>query len=139
MIVQIYSDGSGNSFGNAGGWAFVVVVDGVKTHEDSGGEKNATNNTMELLSALKGLEYVSSKPEYAGADITLISDSQLVLGFASGRWNCKKLHLMLLASKLQTLFKKLNAKERWERGHQGEPNNERCDALAKAARETLIP
>lgn len=137
MLVEVYSDGSGTSFGAPGGWAFVVVVDGVKTHEDSGNEVNATNNTMELSAALNGLAYVESKPEYKGADITLISDSQLVLGFATGRWNCKKLHLLLLASKLQGVFTRLKAKDKWVKGHSGDEFNERCDVLAGDARMKL--
>lgn len=139
MVIEVYSDGSGNSFGKPGGYAFVVIVDGIKVHEDSGCEANATNNTMELSGALKGLEYVQSKSEYTGADITLISDSQLVLGFASGRWNCKKMHLLLLASKLKTVFHSLNAKDKWVRGHTGNQWNERADELAGLARKTLIP
>jgi len=137
MLVDVYSDGSGTSFGKAGGWAFVVVVDGVKVHEQSGGEHNATNNTMELSAALYGLSWVLGQPQYAGADVTLISDSQLVLGFASGRWNCKKQHLALLAAKLKTAFTKLNAKDKWVRGHNGDVFNERCDVLAGEARKQL--
>lgn len=137
MLVEVYSDGSGTSFGNSGGYAFVVVVDGVKVHEDSGGEVNATNNTMELTAALRGLEYVNSIPEYRLADITLISDSQLVLGFATGKWNCKKQHLALLAAKLNTIFKMLHVKDKWVKGHSGNEWNERCDVLAGEAREKL--
>lgn len=138
MIVQIYSDGSGTSFGSPGGWAFVVVVDGVKIHEDSGSEANATNNTMELSAAYKGLLWLQGQsPIYNDADITLISDSQLVLGFATGRWNCKKQHLALLAAKLKTLFTNLKVKDQWVKGHSGNEWNERCDVLAGEAREIL--
>ena len=137
MLVEVYSDGSGTSFGNAGGWAFVVVVDGVKVHEDSGSEANATNNTMELTAALKGLEYVHSQTQYISADVVLISDSQLVLGFATGKWNCKKQHLALLAAKLNTVFKMLHVKDKWVKGHSGDVFYERCDILAGAAREVM--
>jgi len=137
MLVEVYSDGSGTSFGNTGGWAFVVLVDGVKVHEASGSAKDATNNTMELTAALEGLKYVAKDMKYNGADVVLISDSQLVLGFATGRWVCKKLHLALLANSLNKHFTELKATDRWERGHQGEPNNERCDELAKNARQSI--
>lgn len=137
MIIHIYSDGSGNSFGKAGGWAFCIIKDGVKVYEESGAEASATNNTMELSAALNGLYHVASKPEYAGADITLVSDSQLVLNFAAGTWQCKKMHLLLLASKLQTVFKKLNAKGLWVKGHSGNEFNEVVDRLAGAARENM--
>ena len=137
MLVEVYSDGSGTSFGNSGGWAFVVVVDGVKAHEDSGSEANATNNTMELTAALNGLKYVASDMQYNGADVVLISDSQLVLGFATGKWVCKKLHLALLANSLNRHFAELKAKDKWVKGHSGDEFNERCDVLAGAAREAM--
>jgi len=114
-----------------------VLVDGVKVHEASGSAKDATNNTMELTAALEGLKYVAKDMKYNGADVVLISDSQLVLGFATGRWVCKKLHLALLANSLNKHFTELKATDRWERGHQGEPNNERCDELAKNARQSI--
>jgi ribonuclease HI len=138
MKIELYTDGSGTSMGSPGGWAFVVIVDGVKVHESSGSEENATNNTMELTAALKGLEYINSNAQYKSADITLISDSQLVLNFAKGTWECKKLHLALLAAKLNTLFKTLNAKDQWVKGHSGNEYNELCDKLAGEARESLI-
>jgi ribonuclease HI len=133
--IEIYTDGSGTSMGSPGGWAFVVVVDGVKVYEESGSEDNATNNTMELTAALKGLEYANIN--YPNDEIILISDSQLVLNFAKGTWECKKLHLALLAAKLNTLFKSLNAKDQWVKGHSKVEHNERCDVLAGEARKAL--
>jgi len=137
MLVEVYTDGSGTSFGSPGGWAYVIVVDGVKVHEGNGSEKDATNNTMELRAAIEGLKYVKSNPQYDGADITLISDSQLVLGFATGRWECKKYHLALLAGTLNGLFKSLSAQDKWVKGHSGNLYNEMCDKLAGEAREKL--
>lgn len=134
MMIEVYSDGSSDGkSGGKGGWAFVVLVDKVKVHEASGSENNATNNTMELMSAIMGLEYVANL--YPGCeDITLISDSQLALRFATGEYQVKKPHLLPYVLRLRKVFRSLNAKTRWERGHQGEPNNCRCDELAKAAR-----
>jgi ribonuclease HI len=139
MLVEAYSDGSGTSFGKPGGYGVVIVVDGVKVHEFSGREANATNNTMELSGAIEALKYVDSVPAYKGADIVLISDSQLALNFAKGTWKCKKMHLALLANNLHVIYTKLNATTRWVKGHDGSPMNERCDALAKAARENTAP
>jgi ribonuclease HI len=134
MIIQVYSDGSSNGkTGGVGGWAFVVVVDGVKVHEASGSEQKATNNTCELLAAIEGLEYTAATYPQC-EDVTIISDSQLVLRFATGEYNVKKMHLLPYVLRLRKVFRSLNAKARWEKGHAGEPNNERCDELAKAAR-----
>lgn len=137
MLIEVYTDGSGTSFGSPGGWGFVVVVDGVKVHEASGSEADATNNTMELRAAVEGLKYVKTNAQFAGAQVTLISDSQLVLGFATGRWQCKKYHLALLAGTLNGLFKSLSAQDKWVRSHTGDKYNEECDKLAGAAREAL--
>lgn len=137
-MVEVYSDGSGTSMGKPGGWGFVVVVEGTKVHEDSGALPDASNNVAELTAALKGLEFVDSHPDLRSRDITLISDSQLVLGFASGEWEPKKFHLLVLASKLSKLYKSLDVSKRWVKGHSGDEHNERCDRLAKAARQELI-
>lgn len=135
MKIDIYSDGSSNGkTGGIGGWAFLVLIDGVKVHEASGAESNATNNSMECMSALMGLEHVlSTYPQCQ--DVTLISDSQLTLRWANGEYKIKAPHLIPLVIRLKRAFSKLNAKTRWEPGHQGEPNNCRCDEMAKTARK----
>jgi ribonuclease HI len=135
MKIEVYSDGSSDGkSGGIGGWAFVVLVDGVKVYENSGHEQNATNNSMETVAAAAGLEYVALTYPQA-EDVTLISDSQLTLRWASGEYKIKAPHLVPYVIRLKKAFKQLNAKTRWERGHIGEPNNCRCDELAKNARE----
>ena len=136
MKLEVYSDGSSDGkTGGIGGWGFVVLVDGVKVYENNGSEANATNNSMECMGAVSGLEYVVMTYPQA-EDVTLISDSQLVLRWATGEYKIKKLHLIPYVIRLRKSFRLLNAKTRWERGHQGEPNNERCDELAKTARKS---
>ncbi len=137
-MVEVYTDGSGTSVGQPGGWGFVVVVDGTKVYEGSGSLKDASNNVAELTAALEGLQYVDSNPDLKQKDITLVSDSQLVLGFASGEWEPKKFHLLLLASKLKTVYESLDASKRWVKGHSGDEYNECCDKLAKAARKEIL-
>jgi ribonuclease HI len=133
--VEVYSDGSSDGkSGGIGGWAFVVLVDGVKVHEASGAEPNSTNNVVEVLGATKGLEYVALTYP-ACTDVTLISDSQLTLRWGTGTYQIKKFHLVPYVIALRNAIKQTNAKTRWEKGHIGEPNNCRCDELAKAAKE----
>lgn len=137
MKIEVYSDGSSDGkSGGIGGWAFVIIVDGVKMHEDSGIEFNATNNICEVLGASKGLEFVAVTYPNA-TDVTLISDSQLALRWGTGQYRVKKFHLVPYVISLRNAIKATNAITRWERGHQGEPNNCRCDELAKSARESL--
>ena len=135
--IEIYSDGSGNTMESDGGWGFVMVVDGVKLKEGSGYLPKATNNTAELTAAIRGLQYVDAYMQAASldkADVTLISDSQLTLNYASRLWKCKAEHLRPLRTELSSLFNKLNAKTKWVKGHNGDEFNELCDELAGEAR-----
>lgn len=136
MIVELYTDGSATSFNKPGGWAFVVLVDGIKVHSESGGLQNATNNIAEITAAVKALTYASA--HYPNEDITLVSDSKLVLGYADGSYQCRKIHLALLHNQVSTLFKSLKAKTKWVKGHNGNTYNEECDVLAKNEREKLM-
>lgn len=136
MKIEVYADGSSDGkSGGVGGWAFVIVVDGVKSYEDSGAEPNATNNICEVLAASKGLEYVALT--YPNSNVTLISDSQLALRWGTGEYQVKKFHLVPYVIALRNAMKITNATTRWEKGHSGEINNERCDELAKSARQML--
>ncbi len=135
MHVEVYCDGSATIATLPGGWAFVVLVDGVKYTEGSGFLAKATNNIAELTAAISGLEFVQNDPGLAhSTSITLVSDSQLTLRYASGEYQCRKYHLVPLYCKLRQLHDKLKIKTRWVKGHSGETTNERCDELAKAAR-----
>lgn len=135
MNVSIYCDGSATIASLPGGWAFVILVDGVKTAEGSGHLAKATNNIAELTAAISGLEFVQNDPRFACATtIELVSDSQLTLRYASGEYQCRKPHLVPFYCKLRQLYIKLKITTRWVKGHAGEEYNERCDELAKAAR-----
>lgn len=142
MLLEIYSDGSGNTFDSDGGYGWRLIVDGVFHSEGSGYLSSATNNVAELTAAIKGLEaataYLNSSAVTSslGHSVVLISDSQLVLGYANGAYKCKALHLSTLYIQLRQLYKAINATTRWVKGHSGDENNEKCDQLAKAARES---
>lgn len=142
MTIEVYSDGSGNTFDSDGGYGWRLIVDGVFHSEGSGYLSSATNNVAELTAAIKGLEaaiaYLNSAAVTSslGHNVVLISDSQLVLGYANGAYKCKALHLSTLYIQLRQLYKTANATTRWVKGHSGDENNEKCDQLAKAARES---
>lgn len=135
--IEIYSDGSGNTFDSDGGWGFRLIVDGEVKKDGSGYIAKATNNVAELTAAIEGLKYVDAymkAQNISDADVTLVSDSQLVLGYASGLYKCKAIHLAQLNIELKNLYNKLSASTRWVKGHNGDEHNEACDVLAKTAR-----
>lgn len=125
--IEIWTDGSGTVADLPAGWA-AVLVSGERRKELSGHMPRGTNNQAELsavigaLSALKG----------TGHTITLYSDSQYVLGHLAGRAKVKANRE--LVERLRRLAARHTIKAVWVRGHNGDCNNERCDALANAAR-----
>lgn len=141
MILEVYTDGSATS-GKPGGWAYVVIRDGnVKLFEGSGCAENVSNNDMELEAAVQGLAavlkvIVESPAAFpnGGAHVTLVSDSQLVLGWASGRYKFKQENKLEKYNQLISLMERLKAGIRWVKGHSGNEFNERCDKLANEAR-----
>jgi len=143
MKIEVYSDGSAQTSATDGGWGSVIIVDGVLHKELYGHCKSVTNNDMELMAAIKGLDYVmewlstnpSSFPlEY---DVTLISDSEIILNWANGKYRFKQLDKIELYNSLMRSVKKLNVKTRWVRGHSGDTWNERCDRLANLGRKQI--
>ena len=143
--VQIYTDGSarGNPDGPGGYGTILHFVDQRgELHEKtlSGGFKRTTNNRMELLAAIMGLEALT-RP----CQVELYSDSKylvdafnqrLIDGWLKKGWKRGKnepvknvdLWKRLLAAK-----EKHQVKFNWVKGHDGHPQNERCDELATSA------
>ena len=114
-----------------------------KEKELYGGEKETTNNRMELMAAIKGLESLTKS-----CSVVLITDSQYVMKGAT-EWMAgwKRKGWMTAAKKpvknvdlWQRLEKALmphDVKWEWVRGHTGHPENERADALANRGVDEL--
>jgi ribonuclease HI len=146
MNVEVYSDGSATTGDKPGGWGYVIVINGEKHSEGSGHLENATNNDAELEAATQGLEAVEKflsdqglQPnQVTGLKVTLVSDSQLILGWASGTWKFKQLTKMDAYHRLMKTVTRLRSKTRHVYGHSGDEHNERCDKLANMARKGVI-
>lgn len=133
--ITIYTDGS--SLGNPGRGGYgVVLLSGPYRKELSGGFRLTTNNRMELLAVITGLEALKND----GNDVTVYSDSQYVVhavekGWVFG-WEKKRFKDKKNAD-LWTRFLKAYRRHRvrfvWIKGHADIPENERCDRLAVAA------
>lgn len=135
--IDVYSDGSGNTMNSDGGWGYRIIVDGELKQEGSGYLKVATNNIAEVSAATEGLKAAAKYIQDNNIDqyeVTLVSDSQLTLFWAIGRYKCKKDHLKPYVEELIKSRNTLTAAIKWVKGHSGDEHNEATDQLAKAAR-----
>ncbi len=145
MFVKIYTDGSarGNPNGPGGYGTLLHFVDSkgtLHTREYSQGYEKTTNNRMELMAAIVGLEALT-KP----CQVELYSDSRyLVDAFHKGwlkswiasNWRRGKKNEVKNIDLWQRLLKAMEPHQVefvWVKGHAGHPENERCDFLATAA------
>lgn len=126
--VTISTDGGCNPNPGLGGWA-CVLRSGAAVRELSGFEANTTNNRMEWLAIIKGLEALKRK-----CRVLIRTDSMICVYALQGRGKkMAKRGNLDLALRARDLFEQHEATIEWVRGHNGDPDNERCDALADAA------
>ena len=134
--IKLYSDGSSLGNPGPGGWGTILEYNG-RQKELSGANKLTTNNQMELLGVIKGLEALKEP-----CKVEIISDSKYVTQ-AIDQWliNCQKNNWKTASKKAvknQELWQKYlevskphKIKTKWVKGHNGHHYNERCDILAK--------
>lgn len=140
MRVEIHTDGACLGNPGPGGWGALLRA-GKREKEISGGEPNSTNNRMELMAAIQALESLKRPCE-----VLLHTDSKYVRdGMASWIEGWQKRGWKTSGGdpvKNRELWQRLiDAASRhrvewiWVKGHAGDPDNERVDALARAAAE----
>jgi ribonuclease HI len=134
-LITIYTDGA--SRGNPGPGGYGVVLK-YKQHrkELSEGFRKTTNNRMELLAVIAGLEAIKEP----GHEVMVFSDSQYVVDAIEKGWVFNWVKTGFKGKKNEDLwrrflqvYKKHNVKLKWLRGHAGDIENECCDRLAVAA------
>ncbi|KKJ00894.1 ribonuclease HI [Prochlorothrix hollandica] len=144
--VDIYTDGSCLHNPGPGGYG-VVMLFGDHRKELSGGVRRTTNNRMEMMAAIVGLQALQEP-----CQVTLYTDSQYVVnamtkGWAK-RWRAQgwmrnkkdKAVNPDLWTQLLDLCDRHRVDFRWVRGHAGNVENERCDRLAvQAAKQSDLP
>jgi len=140
--VEIFTDGACSGNPGPGGWG-AILRSGGHEKEISGSESSTTNNRMELTAALKALLALKKS-----SNVTLYTDSKYVLDGIT-RWIASwKRNGWRTADKKpvknEDLWRALDAAVAahritwlWVAGHSGHPENERADALARAAIESL--
>ncbi len=136
-VVSIFTDGACSGNPGPGGWAAVLKYKGHRK-EISGGERRTTNNRMELLAIIEGLESLKRPcTVVVYTDSRYISDA-INKGWLTGwkrrgwkRAGNKPLKNMELWKRLASLIRRHKVKFVWIKGHSGHEENERCDTLAK--------
>ena len=134
--VTLYTDGACSGNPGAGGWGAILVYKGMEKVM-SGGDKDTTNNKMELTAAIEGLSALKEP-----CCVKLYSDSKYLIDGMTKGWasswrekgwkkaDGKAAQNVDLWEKLLLLDSYHKIQYFWVKGHAGNPYNERCDRLA---------
>lgn len=134
--IELFTDGACSGNPGPGGWGVVLRYNGYEK-ELSGGEKETTNNRMELTAAIMGLSALKEP-----CKVRLVTDSKYVADSITKGWaeswrknNWRKADKKPalnpdLWEKLLDLIAIHDVTIEWVKGHAGHPENERCDSLA---------
>ncbi|RLB64098.1 MAG: ribonuclease HI [Deltaproteobacteria bacterium] len=138
--VEIFTDGACSGNPGPGGWGAILRSKGIEK-ELSGGEKDSTNNRMEMMAVIVALESLT-RP----CSVKITTDSQYVMkgmmewlpGWKKRNWKTagrKPVKNVDLWKRMEQAAQTHELEWEWVRGHQGHPENERADQLAVAARD----
>ena len=140
--VELFTDGACSGNPGPGGWGVILRYQGHE-RELSGGEAHTTNNRMELTAVIEGLSALKEP-----CTVRLCSDSRYVVDAIEKGWakswqrngwrkaDKSPAQNADLWERLLTLLDRHQVTLCWVRGHQGHPENERCDRLAVAEVQT---
>ncbi len=142
--VQLYTDGACSGNPGPGGYGAILVCNGVEK-ELSGGERETTNNRMELMAAIVGLEALKEP-----CRVLLTSDSRYLVDAVEKKWldswqrrgwkkaDGKPALNLDLWKRLLVQLQRHEVTLRWIKGHAGHPYNERCDRLAVSFYRSML-
>lgn len=140
--IEIYTDGACRGNPGPGGWGALLRFDG-QEKELCGGERDTTNNRMELTAAIEGLKALTEP-----CDVVLTTDSQYVrkgitewlAGWKRKGWRTAAKQPVKNVDLWQALDEQSNRHKvdwRWVKGHSGHAENERADQLANRGIDEL--
>ena len=136
--VEIFTDGACSGNPGPGGWGAVLRY-GETEKELSGGESATTNNRMELMAAIMGLESLRRPCQVTlSTDSTYVKDgiTRWINGWKKNGWKTadkKPVKNVDLWQRLEAAVAPHRIQWEWVRGHSGHPENERADQLARDA------
>ena len=140
-MIEIFTDGASSGNPGPGGYG-TILRSGNHYKELSEGFRKTTNNRMELMAVIKGLEALKNPSQ-----VTIYSDSKYVIDSIEKRWLNGWVLKNFVGKKNKDLWlryiqaaKPHQVRFVWVKGHAGHPENERCDQLAVAAgkQKTLL-
>lgn len=135
MKIDLYTDGAASGNPGPGGYGIVLEA-GKHRKELSEGFRRTTNNRMELLAVIVGLETL----KLPNSEVTVWSDSKYVVDAVEKGWVFNWVKKDFKGKKNEDLWRRFlriypkhKVKFRWIKGHNDHPQNERCDRLAVEA------
>ena len=141
--VDIYTDGACSGNPGPGGWGVVMRWKG-KEKELAGSEDDTTNNRMELMAAIQGLERLKRGVDRVRihTDSTYVKDgiTKWIHGWKKNGWKTaakKPVKNQDMWQRLDEALKDHDIEWHWIKGHSGHPENERCDEMARLAIKQL--
>lgn len=134
-MIELFTDGASRGNPGPGGYG-VILRAGPHYKELSQGFRKTTNNRMELLAVIVGLEALKKEQQ----TVVVYSDSKYVVDAVEKGWlrswlktNFKGKKNADLWKRFSLIYNKHRVRFKWVKGHDGHPENERCDELAVAA------
>lgn len=142
-IIDMYTDGACSGNPGPGGWGVLMLWKG-REKELTGGEPQTTNNRMELMAAIQGLESLKR-----GASVRVHTDSTYVRdgitkwihGWKRNGWKTaarKPVKNADLWQRLEAALEGHDVSWHWVKGHAGHPENERADELARQGMQPYV-
>ena len=136
MSIKVYTDGACRGNPGPGGWGAIIFRDNEEI-ELFDGDKMTTNNQMEMVAAIKALEYLKDEDQkiilYTDSDYLRQGITSWIVNWKNNNWRTaakkpvKNKELWIL---LDQLVEQLNIEWHWVKGHSGDPGNEKADDLA---------
>lgn len=134
-MIELYTDGASSGNPGPGGYG-VILRSGRHYKELAEGYRKTTNNRMELMAVIRGLESIK-KP---GQEVMIYTDSKYIIDSVEKKWVFGWVKTDFKGKKNKDLwlrfldaYRQHHIRFRWVKGHNGHPENERCDELAVKA------
>ena len=136
--VVIYTDGACSGNPGPGGWGSILMYNGHR-RELSGGERETTNNRMEMMAVIQALETLKRSCEvviHTDSTYVMKGMTEWLAGWKSRGWKTASKQPVKNVDLWERLDEAVNRHQvewRWVKGHSGVPENERADELARLA------